>query len=555
MTKKSLITCGLPYSNGNLHVGHIAGCYLPADIYVRYLRLKEKEVMFICGSDDHGVPIKLAADEQGKTPKEIATFYNKQQKKDFAGIGINFDTYGSTCDSEYHTQTSQEFFKILFDKGYFDKQSSKQFYDETSNMFLPDRYVKGTCGYCKSEDQNSDQCEECGKVLDVDNLDNAYSVLTKTPASIKETFHWYLDLTKFEDAVSNWLKTADARDHTRNFVKGLISSGLVKRSMTRDLDWGIPVPLDDEDAKDKVLYVWFDAPIGYISYTKQACQELEGNSENYKNWWKSKDTEITHFIGEDNTIFHCIIWIAMLSAEGTYQLPKSVVVNNYLNIKFPGKEEEKMSKSRGSAIWIKDYLANGGNPDTMRYYLTTVAPEKSRSVFSVEDMIQKNNSELGNALGNLVNRVLSFYKKHFGDEILLTETKVDEIDLAFENSRKEIVNHIASQLDSCNFKQAQDDLFDFIRSCNKYLDDKQPWSLRKTEPELAKAALINCMNAIYTIGSILSPFLPFTAEKIMKQLGVNETPKWKDSTKTLLNNHMLGETEILFTRIEKEEFI
>ena len=554
MSKKILVTCALPYSNGKLHVGHIAGCYLPADIFVRYQRLNKRDVMFVSGSDDHGVPIKLTADKEGKTPKEVATYFYHQQKESFKKLGINFDVYGSTCNSNYHTKTSQDFFKTLFDKGFFEKKSSKQFFDDVANMFLPDRYVKGTCGYCGAKDQNSDQCEECGKELDVEHLKDAYSIINKSPASVKDTFHWYLDLTKFEETVSQWLNIADTREHTKKFVRGLVSQGLVKRSMTRDIDWGIPVPLDDPDAKNKVLYVWFDAPIGYISNTKEICQDKFGNFEEYSKWWKDKNTDIYHFIGEDNTVFHCVIWIAMLKAEGSFNLPKGVIVNNYLNIKFPGKEIEKISKSRGSAVWIQDYLEDGGNPDSLRYYLTTVAPEKSRSVFIVEDLIQKHNSELGNALGNFVNRVLSFYKKYYGEKIEYTTKELNSIDKDFENSRLEIINKVGKLIEEYSFKQAQDSLFDFIRSCNKYIDEKQPWTSRKTDEAETKNTLIQCFNAMFTIGILLNPFLPFSAKKILSQLGISEQIQnsltWQCAKEKLENGHNLGNPEILFAKIE-----
>lgn len=552
--KKLLVTCGLPYSNGLLHVGHIAGCYLPADIFVRFKRLNKQAVKFICGSDDHGVPIKLTADKMGKKPREVASEFNAKQKNDFKSLGINFDLYGSTCNSPYHYKTSQDIFLKLYEKGYFVKESSKQFYDDSTKMFLPDRYVKGTCGFCGAKDQNSDQCEECGKVLDVDSLKDPYSVINKQPASIKDSWHWYLDLSRFSDTVEKWLQKAHTRDHSKNFVRGLISTGLVKRAMTRDLDWGIPVPLKDPDAENKVLYVWFDAPIGYISNTQEACELTEGSAEKYADWWKSEDSQIIHFIGEDNTIFHCIIWIAMLAAEGSFQLPHAVVVNQFLNMQFPGKEVEKMSKSRGTAVWISDYLSQGGQPDSLRYYLTAVAPEKSRTVFSLEDLVQKHNSELANALGNFVNRVLSFYLKNFADSVqAYSQEQFADIDRSFNDQRKALPAKVAEIIEGYNFKPAQDLIFEFIREGNRYIDAKQPWTQRKTDPAAANLTLINCLNAIRTIAVTLQPFLPFTAEKILKQLGINTEVTWSEAATELIEGHKLGTPEILFTKIDIDE--
>lgn len=413
--KRLLVTAALPYSNGRPHVGHVAGCYLAADTYVRYQRLTGRDVRFVCGSDDHGVAIVLSADREGKTPAEVAEYYGKIQKEDFESLGIHFDVYSSTSRNPYHAQTSQNFFLELYKKDYFEKKSTEQFYDPVKKQFLPDRFVKGVCGYCSTPDQNGDQCENCGKVLDSTTLLEAKSVLSGEPAVVRETVHWFLDLSRFSTVVEEWLDGATIREHTRNYVKGLLSSGLIQRSMTRDLSWGIPVPLDEPEAEGKVLYVWFDAPIGYISNTMELCAERDGDCQLYSKWWKDDECDILHFIGEDNTIFHCVIWIAMLSAEGSFRLPEGVIVNQFLNIQFPNKNEaEKISKSRGTAIWIGDYIRQGGNPDTLRYYLTAIAPEKSRAVYKPEDLVQRNNADLANTLGNFVNRIISFTKSIAG---------------------------------------------------------------------------------------------------------------------------------------------
>ncbi len=553
--KNLLITCGLPYSNGNLHIGHIAGCYLPADIYVRFQRLNGRNVRFICGSDDHGVPIKLTADKEGIKPEEVASKFNKAQKADFSGMGINFDIYGSTAENPVHTKTSQDFFLKLYQENYFKKKSSKQFFDPEAKMFLPDRYVKGTCEYCNAKNQNSDQCEECGKVLDVDSLKEPYSVLNNSAAQVKDTFHWYLDLSKFQTEVANWLEKATTREQTKNFVNGLISTGLVERSMTRDLDWGIPLPIEDPDAKGKVLYVWFDAPIGYISNTINACKAIDGDGEKYTDWWKSPDTEIFHFIGEDNTIFHCIIWIAMLSAEGTFQLPTGVIVNQFLNFKKPGEEAEKISKSRGTAVWIKDFLAEGNNPDSLRFYLTSIAPEKARTVFAEEDLIQKHNSELANTLGNLVNRIFSIYIKNYGTEIKYEQ----ELDLEklLKRMNPNITTELAAEINNFNFKAAQEKLFDFIRAGNACITEDAPWTVLKTDREKAKTILLEYLNIIQMIAVMLQPFLPFTSAKILQMYGYNKEEiskgiSWDLANALISNGRILNQPEILFTKIEKE---
>lgn len=553
--KKLLVTSGLPYSNGRLHVGHVAGAYLPADIYVRYQRLLGREVCFVCGSDDHGVAIMLTADKEGKTPREVSNYYHQSQKKSFEALGIEFDVYGSTCESKYHTQISQDFFKTVHKKGYFEKLSGKQFFDPEKGVFLPDRFVKGQCGFCGAPDQNGDQCEQCGKVLDIDSLKNAVSVFTGNSAEVRETVDWYFDLSQFEKPVGEWLEKSEMRDHTRNYVKGLLSTGLVKRSMTRNISWGIPVPLEDPDAQGKVLYVWFDAPIGYISNTLEFCQNNFADAQKYVDWWKSEESEIVHFIGEDNTIFHCIIWIAMLSAEGSYQLPKSVIVNQFLNIQFPGEEQQKISKSRGNAVWIEDYISNGGSVDALRYYLTSIAPEKSRAAYRPDDLIQKNNTDLANVLGNLVNRVISFTRKYCGPAIPgFDEKVVQDRDREFSRSIENTHEQLTRLLEQYSFKQAQETIFELAREANRYLDEKAPWQTRKTNMPETIVSLVYALQAIYFIGVSLQPFLPATAAKILKMLGFENTkPGWADALKTIPEGQELAEPEILFQKIESQE--
>lgn len=548
--KRVLVTAGLPYSNGRIHVGHMAGAYLPSDIYVRYLKLRNVDVKYICGSDDHGVTIMLEAEKQGKTPAEVVGYFHGLQKKAFDGLGIEFDIYSSTSRNPYHKELSQEFFSSMYKKGYFEKIKTKQFYDEDKQMFLPDRYVKGTCGFCDTPNQNGDQCENCGKDLDVNSLKDARNTKGGGAVGVRETVHWFLDLTQFQSKVEEWLDKATLRDHTRAYVKSLISSGLVKRSMTRDIDWGIPLPIDDPEAKGKVLYVWFDAPIGYISNTLEL---LEGNRSEFAKWWQSDDCEIVHFIGEDNTIFHCLIWIAMLSGEGSYKLPAGVTVNQFLNIQFPDKSEaEKMSKSRGAAVWIEDYIAEGGNPDVLRYYLTSIAPETARTVYRPDELVQKNNTDLGNALGNFVNRILSFNEKNFSAKIPPEfPVKVGDVDRTFEAAIISAYENITSELENQNFKHALFLIMEFARVCNKYIDDKAPWTTKKTDLELTQVTISYSIKAIQALGVMLMPFIPTAAAKQLSFLNIDASKvKWEDAVKFLPAESPLGKPEILFARME-----
>lgn len=556
--RKILVTAALPYSNGRPHVGHIAGAYLPADSYVRFERLRGNEVEFVCGSDDHGVAILLTAQQEGKTPAEVAGYYHDVQEKDFAGLGIHFDMYGATSHSPYHSKVSQEFFLSMLEKGYFEKKSTEQFYDESKNIFLPDRFVKGTCGFCGASEQNSDQCESCGKALDVETLKNPISVFSDQPASLRTTAHWYLDLSKFQDKVQEWLEKNFVREQTKAFVSGLLSSGLVSRSMTRDLPWGIPVPIEGDEAKGKVLYVWFDAPIGYISNSMELAERRGQGAEAGRAKWRSPDTEIFHFIGEDNAIFHCVIWIAMLSAEGSYQLPKGVIVNQFLNIQFPGAgEAEKISKSRGTAVWIGDYLDSGASPDVLRYYLTCIASEKARTVYKPEDLIHKNNADLANTLGNFVNRILSFSSKYYGPEVPAYDPQgLSARDEAFQQVRKDVHAQVTTLLENFCFKQALEEIMEFARECNRYIDEKAPWTSRKTDEAQTKLSLALAMDAIYSLGILLAPFLPFTSDKILAMLGCvplechSNTANWENALKSLPAEQKFGEIEILFQKMD-----
>ncbi len=551
--KRYLVVSALPYSNGRPHVGHLAGAYLPADIYTRFLRLKGEDVRFICGSDDHGVAILLEAKKQGKEPKELAMHFNKLQHEDFKALGIEFDVFGSTCDNKYHYKASQDFFLNLYEKGYFNKKTSKQFYDPEEKMFLPDRYVVGTCGYCETENQKGDQCEECGKVFDTNSLKDVRTAADGREVEIRETTHWFIDLSKSKNVVANWLEKAEIRKQTKNFVKGLLGAGLVERSMTRDLNWGVPVPLDDKDAKDKVLYVWFDAPIGYISDTMELFEKETGNSEDYKNWWCNEDTKLVHFIGEDNTIFHCIIWIAMLSAHENIKIPDAVIVNQYLNIQFPGQAEEKISKSKGNAPWLYKYIEDGGNPDVLRYYLTSIAPEKARVAYRPDELSQKNNTDLANVLGNLVHRVVSFTIKYYGPEVLTwNESKLDEKDRDFLNKLNAAYTETENLILNYSFKAALEEIMAFGRECNKYLDEVAPWTTRKTDEARTKQSLALALSGIKFLSFALSPIMPNTSKKIAHFINI-EIDKWENAIKPFPERATLNPSEVLFTKIENKE--
>ena len=550
--KKFLVTAGLPYSNGRLHVGHIAGAYLPADIFARYLRLAGANVRTVCGSDDYGVAIMITADKEGKTPAEISQFYNESQRLALAGLQIDFDIYSSTCRNPFHKSTTQDFFMTLYHKGYLQKAETKQFYDPIKNMFLPDRYVKGRCSYCNTPEQNGDQCEQCGKLLDTETLLDPISTLTKSAAEVRTTAHWFLDLSKLEPEVRSWLETALIRPNTKAYVDGLLSTGLVRRAMTRDISWGVPVPVADPDAANKVIYVWFDAPIGYISNTKELCGKLGELPEAYQDWWKSQDCEIYHFVGEDNTIFHAVIWIAMLSAEGSYRLPSGVIVNSFLNIKFPKQEVGKISKSRGSAVWIDEYLAAGGSADSLRYYLTAISPEQARTVYQPDDLALRYHSELGNALGNLVSRTLAMTQKFVGSHVpqILSELTTED-DMKFRDSIMSTYGKVTELLDSFCFRQAQETIFELVRECNRYVDVKAPWKTAKTDMATTHLTLFYCLSAIRSIAVMLLPFLPVAAERILKQFGLDpKTVSWSDAESMATPLSYVGEPIILFPRIE-----
>ncbi len=568
--RRFLVTGALPYSNGRLHIGHIAGAYLPADIYVRYLRSRGDDVRFICGSDDNGVAALKSAKEEGRPVEELTAHYNASQRRAFEGLGILFDIYGGTHQPEYaklHEKLSQDFFLKIHAKGFFTKKSTRQLYDVQANMFLPDRFVTGICHYpdCGKPNAYGDQCESCGRNIDPLLLKEPKSVLTGTKPEPRETVHWYLRLDQLAPKLESWLRTKrDWRPSVLNFALAQIAGGLPERSMTRDLTWGVPVPLDDPDAKGKTLYVWFDAPIGYVSFTAALCAQRGEPAEQYRAWWCDPDCKIIHFIGEDNTIFHALTWPAMLLAthdsasiqgeKGEYQLPWNVVANSFLNIQFPGKEEEKISKSRGTAIWIEEYLKLF-DPDPLRYYLTAIAPEGQRTAWDFDAFVERNNSELIATLGNFVNRWQKIVTDDYGRKVP-QPTKTADADRAVIAEVRGLVQSVADDLEAFRFKSALGRIMDGFRACNRFIDAAAPWKSRKTDAEQCATTIYTCIQCTRTLGVLLTPFLPFAGDKIRASLGVEpDAWTWNQAADELPAGHALGPVpEILFKRLELKDF-
>ncbi|MFO0972919.1 MAG: methionine--tRNA ligase [Phycisphaerae bacterium] len=580
MPRRFLVTAALPYSNGRLHVGHIAGAYLPADIYVRYLRSRGDEVRFICGSDDNGVAIEIAAAKEGVAPAELSARYNARQRTDFAGLGIQFDIYGGTHQPDFvetHTRLSQDFFRRNHDNGHFVKRTSQQLFDVQAQRFLPDRYVKGTCHHadCGRPDAYGDQCEACGRNIDPLLLRDPVSTLSGTRPEVRATTHWYLQLGKFERLLHEWFDhaAADWRTIVTNFSRASINEGLPERAMTRDLAWGVPVPLAEPDAANKVLYVWFDAPIGYVTFTAELCRRRGEPVEAYRDWWCNPDCRIVHFIGEDNIVFHALIWPAMIlgtrytaaqiavgahyspaADRDHYQLPANVVANAFVNIVFPGRDEQKMSKSRGTAVWIEDYLKTL-DPDPLRYYLTAIAPESQRTAWDFEAFVERNNSELIATLGNFVNRWQKIAGEDFGRSVP-APVKLGEPERAVLAEIRALVDSVGGDLDACRFKSALGRVMDGFRAANRYIDAAAPWKSRKTDRDQTATTIHTCIQITRTLGVLLSPFLPFAGEKIRASLGVGSADwTWPRAAAELPAGHSLGPApEILFKRIELSDF-
>jgi len=545
--KRYTITSALPYANGPLHIGHLAGCYIPSDIYVRYLRSQGKDVAYICGSDEHGVAITIKAKKEGKTPQEIVDHYHEIMKGSFQEFGISFDHYSRTS-APIHHETAQGFFKDLYGKGEFLEQSTAQYYDEEAGQFLADRYIEGTCPKCGNPNAYGDQCEKCGSSLSPTELINPKSKLSGRTPVLKETKHWFLDLARYQNFLKKWILEDHAGDWKNNVLGQCRSwleagEGLQARSMTRDLDWGIKVPL--QDAEGKVLYVWFDAPIGYISSTKEWAAEKGIDWEPY---WKDQDTKLVHFIGKDNIVFHCIIFPAILKTHGEYILPDNVPANEFLNL-----EGDKISTSRNWAVWLHEYLEEfPGKQDVLRYVLTANAPETKDNDFTWKDFQTRNNSELVAIYGNFVNRAVVLTDKYYKGVIPLRGelTGYDEEVLA---ALAEFPEKIADSLERYRFREALGLVMDLARLGNKYLADTEPWKVIKTD-EARTATILNiALNIAANLAIVSEPFLPFTAEKLFDMFGLKER-EWNQSgqAELLKAGHALGEMGLLFEKIEDE---
>ena len=576
--KRTLVTCALPYANGPVHIGHLAGVYVPADIYVRYLRMKGEDVLYVCGSDEHGVPITIKARQQGCSPQDIVDKYNKIIKDSFSGLGINFDIYGRTT-SETHAKNASDFFKKLYNEGKFVTRESEQYYDPEAKTFLADRYIVGTCPKCGAEGAYGDQCEKCGSTLSPDELINPKSKLSGAEPIKKKTTHWYLPLQDYEQWLREWILEGhkEWRSNVYGQVKSWLDGGLQPRAVTRDLDWGVPVPV--EGAEGKVLYVWFDAPIGYISNT------IELLPNDWETWWKSEDTKLVHFIGKDNIVFHCIVFPSMLKAYGDgYILPENVPANEFLNL-----EGDKISTSRNWAVWAHEYLRDfPGKEDVLRYVLTANAPETKDNDFSWKDFQQRNNSELVAIFGNFVNRAVVLTHKYFGGKVPACASLLD-VDKEVLAQIPQLRTSMENNLENYRFREALKDAMSIARLGNKYISDTEPWKVAKTDLERAGTILNLSIQICADLAIAFEPFTPFAAERLRRMLGVcicagmdhkkdregaalhtvqfsDSAAKCPEKDKCVCLNweilgkpqiipagHSLGEAELLFSKVEDEQ--
>ncbi|HNR40919.1 MAG TPA: methionine--tRNA ligase [Bacteroidales bacterium] len=538
--KRHLITSALPYANGPLHIGHLAGVYVPSDIYTRYLRLKGQDVLSICASDEHGVPITLKARTEGITPKEVVDRYHELNKKAFEDFGIAFDIYSRTSN-KVHYETASDFFLTLYNKGEFTEKVTEQYYDEEAGCFLADRYIVGTCPQCGNENAYGDQCEKCGTSLSPTELINPHSTISGSKPVLRETLHWYLPLDKYEGWLREWILEGHKEWKTNVYgqCKSWLEQGLQPRAVSRDLDWGIPVPVDG--AGGKVLYVWFDAPIGYISATKELTPEWE-------KYWKDPDTKLIHFIGKDNIVFHCIIFPAMLKAEGSFILPENVPANEFLNL-----ENDKISTSRNWAVWLHEYLEEfPGKQDVLRYVLCTNMPETKDSDFMWKDFQAKNNNELVAILGNFVNRSLVLTNNYFGG-IAPARSKTDDYDEKVLSEIERIRNNIEPSLESFRFRDALREAMNLARLGNKYLADTEPWKIHKSDPEKVKTIINIALQITANLTIILEPFLPFTTKKLRGWLNCGKF-SWAEAGRSDLipPGHAIKKPGLLFEKIEDD---
>jgi methionyl-tRNA synthetase len=543
--KRYTLTAALPYTNGPIHIGHLAGVYVPGDIYARYLRGLGRDVIYICGSDEHGVAIPMKAKKEGVSPREIIDKYHPLIKESFEEFGISFDHYSRTS-APIHHQTASEFFKNLDDKQEFIEETTEQLFDQEANQFLADRFVTGTCPKCGHEEAYGDQCENCGSSLNATELINPKSTLTGSKPTLKKTKHWFLPLDKHEDFLREWILEGHKKDWKPNVYgqcKSWIEEGLRPRAVTRDLDWGIPVPL--ADAEGKVLYVWFDAPIGYISSTKEWAQE---NGKDWKPYWLDPETELVHFIGKDNIVFHCIIFPSMLKAHGDYVLPKNVPANEFLNL-----EGQKLSTSKNWAVWLHEYLVDfPGQQDALRYALTANAPESKDNDFTWKDFQARNNNELVAIYGNFVNRVTVLTHKYY-QGIVPPSNELSESDQQVLNEIRKYPAELMDSLDRYRFREASQVLMNLARLGNKYLADEEPWKLVKENPERTQTILYVALQVAAALGVLSEPFLPFTAQKLKTMLDLSPDFNWESvqQNQALLpsGNH-IKENQLLFQKIE-----
>jgi methionyl-tRNA synthetase len=545
--KRYTITAALPYTNGPIHIGHLAGVYVPSDIYARYLRLQGKDVAFMCGSDEHGVAISMKAKKEGITPQEVIDKYDGIIRKSFLDFGISFDNYSRTS-SKIHHDTAQEFFRKLYDNNDFIEEVTEQLYDAKADQFLADRFVVGTCPKCGNEEAYGDQCEKCGSTLNATDLINPKSTITGETPILKSTKHWFLPLDRYQDFLQKWILVDHAKDWKTNVlgqVKSWLDDGLKPRAVTRDLDWGIDVPVDGADGKK--LYVWFDAPIGYISATKEwAARE----GKNWEDYWKKDDTKLVHFIGKDNIVFHCIIFPAMLKAEGSFILPDNVPANEFLNL-----EGNKLSTSKNWAVWLHEYLQDfPDKQDSLRYALTSNAPETKDNDFTWKDFQARNNNELASIFGNFINRVVVLTNKYY-EGIVPNPNEFSDVDNQTLAELKAYPAVISSSIERYRFREAQGEMMNVARLGNKYLADEEPWKMVKTDPERVKTQMYVALQIAAALQILCEPFLPFTSNKLATILNLKDL-KWNTVSETselLRPGHQIGQAEILFSQIEDAE--
>ena len=546
--KRTTVTAALPYANGGVHIGHLAGVYVPADIYVRYLRLKKQEVVFIGGSDEHGVPVTIRAKKEGITVQEVVDRYHNLIKKSFEEFGISFDIYSRTT-SKIHNKFASDFFRTLYDKGVLEEKVEEQFCDEVTGEFLTDRNIVGTCPRCGAEGAYGDQCEKCGATLSPDELINPTNKNNPGHGLVKKpTKNWYLPLGKYQDWLKQWILEGhkEWRPNVYGQCKSWLDMDLEPRAMTRDLDWGIPVPV--EGAEGKVLYVWFDAPIGYISNTKELCDKQPEKWGTWQKWWQDPETRLIHFIGKDNIVFHCIIFPTMLKAHGGYILPDNVPANEFLNL-----EDDKISTSRNWAVWLHEYLVDlPGKQDVLRYVLTANAPETKDNNFTWKDFQERNNSELVAIYGNFVNRALQLTKKYWGG-VVPACGELQEIDEKTIGEFKDVKEKVEQYLDVFKFREAQKEAMNLARIGNKYITECEPWKVWKTDPKRVETILNLSLQLVANLAIAFEPFLPFSSEKLRKMINM-PTFEWGQlgSTQLLKAGTQLAEPELLFEKIDDE---